>query len=203
MTIVTGNGGNVFINDDGTVRTFDPSYETDAGEHEGYADILRFDVDEYRRHYKCKDLPTAIDILTIGYWHKGGYEPPEPEFRRPVIHASVGDTIPVYLDEPVTIRHKLNVERDAEVEHDLAKAGVTAPAKKKFTVICRDNGNTRHGYEAVLIYTIEVADINDTDAVIDEIIEWRASEVDNVDEDDIELLFAYEGDLKAVADWRE
>lgn len=44
-------------------------------------EILRFDFDEWRRRYQC-NLPDELDILDVGYWYKGGYQPPEEDFRQ-------------------------------------------------------------------------------------------------------------------------
>jgi len=85
---IFGNGGGVTIDDTGKPTRYVPSLEVQEGEHDGYGDIIRFDVVEWRAHYG-RDLPGSLDILDIGYWYSGGpdmevaYEPAEPEFRRP------------------------------------------------------------------------------------------------------------------------
>lgn len=70
------------------------------------------------------------------------------------------------------------------------------------TVVCRDNSNARHGYEPVLLYSV-TADLNDIDAVMAEIIEARKEDVNDVNPEDIEILFALAGDVMPIADWRD
>lgn len=44
-------------------------------------EILRFDFDEWRKHYR-RGLPDELDILDVGYWYRGGYQPPELHYRQ-------------------------------------------------------------------------------------------------------------------------
>ena len=47
----------------------------------GLDDILKFDVEEYRKHHNA-ELPDTVDILDIGYWEKNGeYEEPCHDWR--------------------------------------------------------------------------------------------------------------------------
>jgi hypothetical protein len=77
--------------------------------------------------------------------------------------------------------------------------------KQTMTVICRDNTNTRNNYEGVLIYTVE-ADPADELAVFAAVIEAREADMGKLDEDEreaIQVLFAFEGNLAPIADWRD
>jgi hypothetical protein len=71
---VIGSYGEVFVDEDGNVT---------GGSVDGvlaevppeYADIIKFDL---RRYSEDGPLPTAIDILCVGYWVVGGaYSAPE------------------------------------------------------------------------------------------------------------------------------
>jgi transcriptional/translational regulatory protein YebC/TACO1 len=75
-------------------------------------------------------------------------------------------------------------------------------SKRTITVICRDKANI--GYEEILIYTVE-ADPRDEESVLDAVIEAREDDLGEMDEDDkaeISVLFAFEGDVNTIADWR-
>ncbi len=68
----------------------------------------------------------------------------------------------------------------------------------KLTVICREDGT---GYEQdVLIYDVK-ADPNDEEAVRKAVEEAR--EADLGEHVDMEILFAFAGNISTVADWRE
>ena len=75
---------------------------------------------------------------------------------------------------------------------------------QSLTVVCRDKSNERHDYEGVLIYAV-TADLANPPAIVRAIVDHRRNEIgnDDVAADDIELLFAFAGDLSPVADWRE
>jgi hypothetical protein len=73
------------------------------------------------------------------------------------------------------------------------------------TVICRET------YPDPLIYTVQVADPTDEDAVRDAVLAARLDDLDAQDdpdlrqvvEDNLQVFFAFPGDLSTVADWRE
>lgn len=46
--------------------------------------VEQFDVAEYVDTYGALPEGGQIDILDIGYWYPGGYEPAEPDFRKEV-----------------------------------------------------------------------------------------------------------------------
>lgn len=77
--------------------------------------------------------------------------------------------------------------------------------KRWLTVIARDNGNTRRGYEGVLVYNV-TADPSDElgvlAAVIDEREEDLCEEMSPEECEEIEILFAFPGSLSTIADWR-
>lgn len=75
ITIESSHGTWV-VNADGTLAS-DPV--------ESYEDLIRFDLDEWRRTYPGEEL-VAIDVLDVGYWYRKedgseGYEPAEPDWR--------------------------------------------------------------------------------------------------------------------------
>ena len=63
------------------------------------------------------------------------------------------------------------------------------------SVICREEGYPND----ILIYAVD-ADPNDEDAVQQAVQKERARDVD--DANDMEILFAFAGDIDTVADWR-
>jgi hypothetical protein len=67
----------------------------------------------------------------------------------------------------------------------------------KLTVICQEDG-----YPEPLIYTIN-ADPNDKADVVSKICLERAADLGFENLRDIEVLFAFAGDISPVADWRE
>ena len=75
---VCGSHGDLLIESDGTPLGFIP---------EGYADIMRFDVDEYFQFWTLDDPKRycEFDILDLGYWNADGtYEPPAHDWREEV-----------------------------------------------------------------------------------------------------------------------
>lgn len=68
---------------------------------------------------------------------------------------------------------------------------------EKLTVICRETGSYS---DQILIYAVE-ADRNDA-AAVQKAVE-NARESDLGQEVEMEILFAYAGDINTVADWRE
>jgi succinate dehydrogenase flavin-adding protein (antitoxin of CptAB toxin-antitoxin module) len=71
------------------------------------------------------------------------------------------------------------------------------------TVIGRDNGN--QGYESVLIYDCKVRDL-EHDTVLRAFIRNRENDLGKMskaEKDNLEVLFAFEGNINTVADWRE
>ena len=76
---------------------------------------------------------------------------------------------------------------------------------KTITVIGRDRGNERHGYEGVLIYAVKVPDL-EMETALAAFIDTRQEDLGPMSEEekeDCEVLFAFESDLPTVADWRE
>lgn len=44
--------------------------------------ILKFDIEEFKTHYKVAEIPGNLDILDLGYWTKNGqYEKPVEDWR--------------------------------------------------------------------------------------------------------------------------
>jgi hypothetical protein len=44
--------------------------------------IVRFDLEEYRKQYPDEPEPSSYDILDLGYWtDQGKYEPPDEDWR--------------------------------------------------------------------------------------------------------------------------
>ena len=61
----------------GAVIEYEPNKEGQTD----YADIIRFDVEEYAAAYPSENLEW-IDICDIGFWTTAGeYEPPVSDFR--------------------------------------------------------------------------------------------------------------------------
>ena len=76
--VIFGNGGEVTIDESGKPLRFEPSEEVATGDHDGYADIVSFDMEEWRTAYGYAqgEGPEQIDILDIGFTtDKGYYEP--------------------------------------------------------------------------------------------------------------------------------
>jgi hypothetical protein len=71
---------------------------------------------------------------------------------------------------------------------------------KTITVILRD---CHRDYPDPLIYTIEVADPQDFDEVQEAIERERKKDLGPGVDFEVEPLFAFAGDISAVADWRE
>jgi hypothetical protein len=82
---VTGNYGTLYADKaTGLVTCYvgDGCDSNDAEGTAGYENIVRFDVDEYRKHYgEVQDT----DILLIGFWYTEGgvekYAEPEHDYR--------------------------------------------------------------------------------------------------------------------------
>lgn len=68
--------------------------------------ILRFDLTEYRSHYKVSDLPPdGIDILDIGYWNTDGtYEEPAHDWREETNQMRAGYNKPAVLASSTELR---------------------------------------------------------------------------------------------------
>ena len=77
----------------------------------------------------------------------------------------------------------------------------------RMTVVFRDTTNRRHGYNDVLLYTVDRVtgdDLDKTETIKESIARERhADGVEDVDADDIELLFAFHGAKHPDQDWRE
>lgn len=48
----------------------------------GYAYVTCVDVEEWLEYYGETQLPDMVDVLDLSFWHTGGYEPAEADFRR-------------------------------------------------------------------------------------------------------------------------
>ncbi|MDR3474508.1 MAG: hypothetical protein P4M09_22895 [Devosia sp.] len=90
--VISGNGGSLFVDAvTGRTITYQPSEEVEAGDHEGYGDILKVDLAEHFRFWGEDHRRFAqIDILDVGYWAKSEhgqliYEGPELDWREMVI----------------------------------------------------------------------------------------------------------------------
>lgn len=70
-------------------------------------------------------------------------------------------------------------------------------AKETLTVICRESGSSYDG--DVLIYTVD-ADKEDAEGLEAAVVEERANDLGF--EVEMEVLFAFAGDLMPVLDWR-
>jgi hypothetical protein len=86
---VTGSYGDLLVNaETGAVLEYlveDDAYGPDDPEGQGYRDIVRFDVAEWRSTYSTEQLAGLwIDILDIGFWTDKNehYEPPENDWRK-------------------------------------------------------------------------------------------------------------------------
>jgi len=68
----------------------------------------------------------------------------------------------------------------------------------KITVICREDG-----YESnILIYTVDVRDPDDREEVEGAVQEAREADLEG-EAGEMEVLFAFQGDLQPRADWRQ
>lgn len=75
IKIVTAYGSDgefTFNADTGGVIRADP----------GYAHVTRVDVEEWSAYYGGRPLPDVIDVLDLSFWHMGGYEPAEVDYRQ-------------------------------------------------------------------------------------------------------------------------
>jgi hypothetical protein len=74
----------------------------------------------------------------------------------------------------------------------------------KITCIVKDN---YPGYHDPLIYTVDVANPSDQAEVLAAVTAERLNDLGGSGDDhhdlDLELMFAFEGNLTPVADWRE
>lgn len=82
---VTGTHGEITVNAETgeTIRQV-TTCACENCEGRGYANIVKFDIEEWKRAYPGETPMTAgqIDILDLGYWTKGGaYEPPATDWR--------------------------------------------------------------------------------------------------------------------------
>jgi hypothetical protein len=70
---------------------------------------------------------------------------------------------------------------------------------RKITVVGRDNAN--RGYEKTLIYTFSVESLDES-TVLEAFERQRLADLGKDCDRDCEILFAFDGDLETVADWR-
>ena len=57
-----------------------------AKQGDGYDDIVRLDVDEWRAYWPSGDLFAGHDILDFGSWDASGrYTPPEQDWRKSLL----------------------------------------------------------------------------------------------------------------------
>jgi hypothetical protein len=55
---------------------------TERNEDNELKQIVKFNLDEYKEHYRVVEIPGDLDILDLGYWNKdGGYEKPVEDWR--------------------------------------------------------------------------------------------------------------------------
>lgn len=47
----------------------------------GYSHVTCVDVEEWWDYYE-QPLPDVVDVLDLAFWHTGGYEPAEVDYRR-------------------------------------------------------------------------------------------------------------------------
>jgi hypothetical protein len=69
----------------------------------------------------------------------------------------------------------------------------------KLTVICREDGFDSN----ILIYTVDVRDPDDHDEVQREVQEAREADLDGEEAGEMEILFAFQGDIQTRVDWRQ
>ncbi|MBT1154407.1 hypothetical protein J1C56_02255 [Aminobacter anthyllidis] len=76
LTVSANTGRVISYDHQGTLP--DPDGET------GYSDIVRVDLDEWRKTYP-REEPQHLDVLDVGAWTSGGeYVPPEVEWRKDI-----------------------------------------------------------------------------------------------------------------------
>lgn len=78
VTIAGSHGSMVVDASTGVVLKWNHSGDGD------YKDIVKIDLDEYRRTYPGPGgIMARIDVLDVGYWDKSGaYEPPAEHWRK-------------------------------------------------------------------------------------------------------------------------
>lgn len=78
--IVNGSHGTIIASPvDGKVIDYTPVDPT----RPAYADILQFDLVEWKNHYHQEIDGLNVDILDLGYWlADGSYSEPEEDFRQ-------------------------------------------------------------------------------------------------------------------------
>jgi hypothetical protein len=63
--------------------TIDRNEMARRSNEEGYFDIIRLDVEEWRKAYTGRDITAGNDILTFGFWtDKGVYITADVDWRR-------------------------------------------------------------------------------------------------------------------------
>jgi hypothetical protein len=94
--IVRSSHGELTINADGAVAACRlDNDDADGGGHLGR--IIRFDVVEWRGHWG-EALPSAFDILDLGYWYSGeddveAYAPADAKWRLEIAQTMFGRTV--------------------------------------------------------------------------------------------------------------
>jgi hypothetical protein len=76
--MVFSSNGELVIDAEGKVIVAESKYYND-----NLKNIVRFDLEEYRKYYQGEPAPSSYDILDLGYWtDTGQYEPPEMDWRK-------------------------------------------------------------------------------------------------------------------------
>jgi hypothetical protein len=67
MPMISGNGGDILVHHTGKVVGYNPSVEVADGEHEGYFDVVKVDLEEWCRYYRKAnhEMPMHFDILDV------------------------------------------------------------------------------------------------------------------------------------------
>lgn len=85
---IRSSNGNITIGQSGLVHDIE-----DDSDDKCISGIVKFDVEEYKKHYGVTELPTSIDILDLGMWISDNpenlfqdltYDPPAHEWREEV-----------------------------------------------------------------------------------------------------------------------
>lgn len=80
---VYGNWGTLCCDaETGMVISYDHSDSDWEKPGDGYEDIVRMDINEWRQHYPGQDITKyPRDIIAFGFWTTDGYTPPERSFE--------------------------------------------------------------------------------------------------------------------------
>ena len=89
---VNSSNGIIVIDDQGKVIVSESTYYPVAkGDLYPIANIMKFDLAEYRKAYPDAPEPGSYDILDLGYWMRDGkYEPPDYDWRSTIAQDLMG-----------------------------------------------------------------------------------------------------------------